>query len=198
MPVVIGVAAAGGVHDPTQDDGEEHERDESADQRPVHGGKDIRAKRGARPARWARGRPRPPGAAVPGGTRSAAGWAGAGRRGGRGETSRTVPWPSPRRDDSDERSSSRSSASPLSYARLPCLTGHPVHVDAQLEETRIKADFSPSVQRRFSENAGTSSARKDLQTAGCSEGRRELIAISVAFRRDGRPTPPGPDLARRL
>lgn len=49
--VMLGIAALTPVHDPAEQDGEQHERDESADQRPVHGVKDIRAWPDAEPAR---------------------------------------------------------------------------------------------------------------------------------------------------
>ena len=45
VPVVPAVAPARGVHDPAEDDRQEHERDESADQWPIHGVKHIRARR---------------------------------------------------------------------------------------------------------------------------------------------------------
>ena len=78
--VTVAVAVAGGVHQPAHEDGNQDEGDESADQRPEHGANlTLRAPdggftRGARPARWARGTPTPPGGAAPGERRSAAGW----------------------------------------------------------------------------------------------------------------------------
>jgi hypothetical protein len=125
-------------------------------------------KRGARPARWARGMPKPPACAAPGETRTGAGSAAAGHPDAPdGRSDRARPDRS-RREDSDGKSSFRSLPSPLPRDHSPYLTPHPVRELTQPTALPIKADVAPLVQRRFPEIAGTSAHSKYLQTPGCS------------------------------
>lgn len=79
----------------------------------------VRARREARPARSETGTPRRPGGDAPGGTRTSAGWAGAGRRGARAGRSRTALPPARRRGGCNQRSTSRSSPFPLPAVHSP-------------------------------------------------------------------------------
>jgi hypothetical protein len=131
----------------------------------------------ARLARSPKGRPTRPGAGALGGTRSAAGSAAGGRRGGLVGTSHTGRSPRPHIGDSGERSSSRSSALMPPTDRLPYVTP-PVGV---AEAEAIKPNFAPAVQRRFPENARTSSRTKSLERAGLFQHASGTRRIFVAF-----------------
>lgn len=138
------------------------------------------------PARSPRGTPTPPGDAGPAGTRIAAGWAVANRPDDWGGRSHTDRIRTRRRVGADGRSSPRSSPS-----STPCAVSSPPGPPHRSSTscTSIKPDFSPLVQRRFPEIAGTSHPAKYLQTAGTLRAGQKRRAISARFagRRRGRP-----------
>jgi hypothetical protein len=87
------------------------------------------------------------------------------------------------------------------------LTAHPLrpcarvrhapslHLQSLTSSMRMKADFSPLVQRRFPEIARTSHLAKSLQTAGTLGAGSKRRAISARFaraRRRGSPEPSRP------
>ena len=168
--MVVPAAVAVGIHDPAEEDGEQHEGDESADQRPEHGVEPIyapgasccrrarpRARRGARPARSPTGTPTRPAAGAPGGTRSASGAAGAGRRDGRAE-GRAGACVANRAEEilMKEAVLAARPSLPLS-ARLPYATPHPVRARRSADDRAAsKRTSSPLAQRRIPENARTS------------------------------------------
>lgn len=108
--VPVGVVAARDVHDPAEQQGDEHDPDETPDERPVHGRNTTRP-RAKPPARWPRGTPTRPEDGGPGGTRTAADWAGADRPDGWAGRSRMDRNRKRRTAGADGRSSPHSSPS---------------------------------------------------------------------------------------
>jgi hypothetical protein len=198
VPVVLGVAAPRGVDKPAHEHGEQHEHDETADQRRVHGVKHIGPRRGPHPLRpnfprrdvmreappapapWGR-RTRPAGSA-PGGTRTGAAWEGEARPDGRAGRSNRAVNHLRHRGDARGRNSSRSSPSLPAYVLQPCPLPSSSVCGNQLDDSSIKPSSPPSRNPVSRKTQQLLCQLDSLQTAGILARDQSSGRIFRSFR----------------
>lgn len=127
--------------------------------------------RGARPARWPTGTPKPPGAAAPGEIRTEAGSEDAARRGGPGGRWRREPRRAARTGGCTGRSNPRSWPSLLVRALSPC-PGH-------------RPTWKPSTTRAH-QTASSQAVQRRIPEIASNSGRSELPANTGDFLWRGR------------